>query len=230
MSPTRPATSSLRGPPRKASARRARRDPWPPQGSRPGAEEDGAATDLAPIVGRNVRELRTAKGLSLEGLSRLCGVSRAMLGQMEQGRSAPTINVLWKVATALEVPFSALLGAQDRPGFGVLRARQSKVLTSHDGRFRSRALFPFDEGRRAEFYELRLAPRCLERADPHAPGTMENLVVARGSLELTVDGRTEHLEAGDAAFFEASGPHVYRNGGAVEAVLYLVMTYARSQG
>ena len=71
----------------------------------PPAEE---ATDLAPVVGANLRRLRTKRGLSLERLSQLSGVSRAMLGQIELGQSAPTINVLWKISRALEVTFSAL--------------------------------------------------------------------------------------------------------------------------
>ncbi len=52
-------------------------------------------TDLAPVVGANLRRLRVKRALSLEKLSKLSGVSRAMLGQIELGQSAPTINVLW---------------------------------------------------------------------------------------------------------------------------------------
>src|SRR6185503_14817644 len=79
-----------------------------------GARPDGAppattshptteSTDLAPVVGSNLRRLRTRRGLSLERLAQISGVSRAMLGQIELGQSAPTINVLWKIARALEV-------------------------------------------------------------------------------------------------------------------------------
>ena len=64
--------------------------------------------ELASRVGNNLRRLRTKRGHSLERLAKLSGVSRAMLGQIELGRSVPTIALLWKVARALEVPFSAL--------------------------------------------------------------------------------------------------------------------------
>ena len=192
----------------------------------PAPDEAAPTADLAPVVGRNLRKLRGAQGLSLEKLAQLSGVSRAMLGQMELGQSAPTINVLWKTATALGVPFSALIGAEERSGPTVLRSEQVKVLSSHDGKFRSRALFPFGEPRRVEFYELRLAARSEERADAHAPGTSENLVVTAGAVEIEAGGRTEPLRTGDAIVFDAGAPHVYRNTGSVEAVMYLVMTYA----
>ena len=184
------------------------------------------ATDLAPIVGHNLRALRLKRGLSLEKLSQLSGVSRAMLGQIELGQSAPTINVLWKVARALDVTFSTLIVAREGGATTLLRAKEAKILTSLDGTFKSRALFPWDGPRRTEFYELRLAPKSEERADAHAPGTVEHLIVTQGALALSV-GREEHvLDSGDAIVFEADLPHVYRNTSTKECIMYLVMTYA----
>jgi transcriptional regulator with XRE-family HTH domain len=193
------------------------------------AHADDAA-DLAPVVGTNLRRLRTKRGLSLERLSQLSGVSRAMLGQIELGQSAPTINVLWKIARALEVTFSALISTRTSSGALVLRSEDAKLLTSKDRSFSSRALFPFDEPRRVEFYELRLTPGGVESADAHAPGTSENLVVTAGVVEIDVAGETHRLEAGDSILFEADSPHAYRNGGKGEAVMYLVMTYAEEVG
>ena len=187
-------------------------------------------TDLAPVVGTNLRRLRVKRALSLEKLSKLSGVSRAMLGQIELGQSAPTINVLWKISTALGVPFSGLIGQRQAGGVVVLRGENAKTLTSHDGSFSSRALFPFDEPRRVEFYELRLAPGGVERADAHNPGTTENLVVAKGAVEIEVEGKKEQLSAGDAMVFEADVPHVYRSKADGESVMYLVMTYADTVG
>src|SRR5438105_11258261 len=91
----------------------------------------GGAADLAPIVGTNLRRLRVKRGLSLEKLSKASGVSRAMLGQVELGQSAPTINVLWKISRALGVPFSALIASTGGTGTRVLRAAGAKKLTSH---------------------------------------------------------------------------------------------------
>jgi len=186
--------------------------------------------DLAPVVGTNLRRLRTRRGLSLERLAQVSGVSRAMLGQIELAQSAPTINVLWKIARALGVTFSALISARAESGVLVLRAAEAKVLTSKDRSFSSRALFPFDEPRRVEFYELRLTPGGVEDADAHPPGTGENLVVTQGSVEIDLAGDTHRLEVGDSILFEADAPHAYRNVGRGEAVMYLVMTYADAVG
>lgn len=188
------------------------------------------AEDLAAVVGSNLRRLRNRRGLSLERLSQACGVSRAMLGQIELGRSAPTITVLWKIARALDVTFSALITARPSASSVVLRAADARILASADQRFTSRALFPFDEPRRVEFYELRLAADGVEEADAHPAGTGENLVVVEGTVEIVLDDEVHRLEAGDAILFEADVPHTYRNVGDGDALMYLVMTYADSVG
>src|SRR5690349_9763190 len=151
--------------------------------------------DLGRVLGPNLRRLRIRRGLSLERLARASGVSRAMLGQIELGQSTPTINVVWKIARSLSVPFSALISHMVRPRTALLRAERAKVLTSADGSFVSRALFPHDEARRVEFYELRLRAHGREVAEAHPAGTTENLVVAAGSLSLLVDGDRFSLEA-----------------------------------
>lgn len=224
--PAAPAPTAERRPARgKAAAPRAAASE--PSTGAPTGEE---ATDLAPVVGGNLRRLRTKRGLSLERLSQLSGVSRAMLGQIELGQSAPTINVLWKIARALEVTFSALISSRTQSGALVLRSDEAKLLSSKDRSFTSRALFPYDEPRRVEFYELRLAGGGVEQADAHAPGTSENLVVTAGTVEIDVAGETHRLNPGDSILFEADAPHAYRNPGKTESVMYLVMTYAEEVG
>ena len=185
---------------------------------------------LLPAVGANLRRLRTRRGLSLERLAHKSGVSRAMLSQVELGKSAPTINVLWKVARALGVTFSALLSTNLDTSPVLLRAASAKRLSSVDGSFSSRALFPFDRPRRVEFYELHLKPHGVESADPHPPGTAENIVVNAGAVTITVGNSAHALNQGDALLFAADVPHSYCNRGDDDVLMYLVMTYAETLG
>lgn len=184
------------------------------------------AEDLGPVIGENLRRLRARRNLSLDGLAKLSGVSRAMLNQIELGRSAPTITLVFKIARAFEVPFSTLLSTGERPKTHVTRADQSKVLKSSSGAFSTRALFPLDAERKVEFYELRLVAGGIENADAHPAGTTENLVVVDGELEVEIGGEVRRLGVGDAILFEADSPHAYRNMSAKAALAYLVMTYA----
>jgi transcriptional regulator with XRE-family HTH domain len=192
--------------------------------------QDHNDTAFLPAVGANLRRLRTRRGLSLERLAHKSGVSRAMLSQVELGRSAPTINVLWKVARALGVTFSALLSTNLDTSPVLLRASSAKRLSSLDGSFSSRALFPFDRPRRVEFYELHLKPHALEEADPHPPGTWENIVVNTGTVTIAVGTSAHALNQGDALLFAADVAHSYCNRGDDDALMYLVMTHTETLG
>lgn len=187
--------------------------------------EDGDNLQL--VIAANLKKLRIKNGLSLERLAKVSGVSKSMLGQIEQGKSAPTINLLWKVAKALEVPFSALYANAEEQEVVLLQASNAKILYSKDGSFSSRALFPFnEEQKKVEFYELELKPEGEERAEAHALGTIENLVVAEGEVEVTVQKQRFKLRTKDAVYFKADVPHTYRNtSDSNRAVLYLVMVY-----
>jgi len=213
-------------PARRPAAARPRRSPPAEQPAAP-TEGGEIAGDLTPFVGENLRRIRAERGLSLEKLAGLSGVSRAMLGQVELGQSTPTINVLWKIARALGLPFSALISTGTAPGATVLPAARAWILRSRDGAFTSRALFPMDRPRHVEFYELHLAKGASESADAHPPGTMENLVVTHGAVEIELGAEVRRLDEGDAILFQADVPHVYRNVGTSEATMYLVMTYAQ---
>jgi transcriptional regulator with XRE-family HTH domain len=182
------------------------------------------------MVGANLRRLRSKRGLSLQRLAQQAGVSRAMLSQIELGRSTPTISLLWKISQALDVTFSAFLTNQQGRKPVVMTAQAGKLLTNQAGTFSSRALFPLDGARRSEFYELRLAAGAEENASAHAPGTSENLVVSAGNVEIGVEQTVYRLGPGDAVLFGADVPHFYRNVGAAPAVMYLVVTYAEDVG
>ena len=185
--------------------------------------------ELTRVVGENLRRLRTRRGLSLERLAQASGVSRAMLGQVELGRSMPTIGVLWKIARSLDAPLTAFTSLQGNRDLTVIRADRSKILSSLDGRVQSRALFPHDKDRRVEFYELRIKAGGAEEGMGHQSGTVENLVVTEGILEVMVGQHFMRLAAGDAALFNADTQHRYSNPGERDALAYLVVSYAEGQ-
>lgn len=194
----------------------------------PSQELDGE--HITEVVKENLKIIRHTKGLSLDKLASRCGVSRAMLSQIEQGKSVPTIAVLWKIANGLNVPFSDLLKERRQEGVYVLKYENSKMLYSSSKVFSSRALFPFVGNRKTEFYELHLKPGGIEVADAHQTGTIENIVVVSGKLRLRVGDQVVELEAKDSVYFRADVPHEYINPTDQETLMYLVMDYSEEVG
>src|ERR1043166_10204246 len=73
---------------------------------------DGAPeTDVNRRIADRVRDLRAARGLSLEGLASKSGVSRSMISLIERGESSATAVVLEKLATGLGVMLASLFDA-----------------------------------------------------------------------------------------------------------------------
>jgi transcriptional regulator with XRE-family HTH domain len=182
-------------------------------------------------ISTNLKRLRTRQGHSLERLAKLAGVSRAMLSQIETGKSVPTISLLLKVAEALGVPIANLLVAQASRVTVPLPKSRAKIVSASNGRFTSRALFPMEGTRRAEFYEVRIAGQHREALEPRAAGTKENVIVVEGRVELTVGNEAPIiLPPGDAVLFHADVPHTYRNLDTREAIVHVVLTYVEPIG
>lgn len=148
-----------------------------------------------------------------------------MLAQIESGRSVPSIKVLCKIAKGLRVSVAAFLEHRECEGVTLMPARESKRLVSANGHFVSRALYPYDTSRQVEFYELRINPLGEEYSDGHGPGVQENLVVAQGALEISVNEERFLLSTGDSIVFYADQPHRYRNPVDSEVVAFLVVTH-----
>jgi transcriptional regulator with XRE-family HTH domain len=204
----------------------------PPTASASGEQlaDDSCAMPLPQVdevVGRNLKELRSQRGLSLDQLAATTGISRSVLGQIELGKTTSSVSVVWRIAQAFGVHFSVLLRSTAPHGNTVLRAADAKRLVGPEGRFSSRALYPFGDNPPAEFYELYLAPHSREDAQAHAPGTRENLIVTSGRLELTCGTEKWELGKGDAIVFTADKPHSYVNPTSQECWMYLMMTYSR---
>jgi transcriptional regulator with XRE-family HTH domain len=192
--------------------------------------ESPEGRELARMVGANVARERERRGLDRAAVALRVGLSEEQLALVETGRAVPSLRGVWALATALGVPFGALLALQgagaDTSGFRVQRAGRGRVISSSSGRFRSRALFtPGDPGS-PEVYELTLAPGCVEDAEPHAPDTFEHITVIRGTLVVRAGTSRAELSPGDAILFRADVPHGYENPGDGDVVAQLVMTYA----
>src|SRR5262245_45188366 len=179
----------------------------PPRSARPTVadttgDELGAA-EMNRRVSEALKRYRKARDLSLDQLAVKSGVSRAALSQIEGGRTNPTLSVLWKIAAGLEIAFQDLLEVPEENSAKLLRGNDAVVLRSADGRMQSRLLSPGGSAPGVELYELRLAPKGIQRSESHGKGTTETVIVLKGTLRVTVNGNEYELLTGDSLYFQA---------------------------
>lgn len=182
-------------------------------------------SDRAEITQRlaaRVREERTAKGLSLDALSKLSGVSRSMLSQIERGESSPTVASLWNLTRALNVDFSRLLDEEAAEQAAIrehLRAGQVPVIRDRSAGCDIRILSSPDEVGQTEVYDIDFNAGAALESAPHKTGCTEHLTVISGSVEVLSDGEQAVADAGDTVRYAADVDHAIRAEHAARVIL-----------
>lgn len=171
-------------------------------------------------LAEHLKAARKARGLSLDAVARLSGVSRSMVSQIERGESSPTVATLWNLTQALQVDFAGLLAGQAPGGIEVIRAQAAPVIDARGEGVRIRILSPPESVGRHEVYELVFAPGGMLSSAPHSPGCRELLTVIEGQLTVASGEAETRLETGDTAGYAADRRHSIAAGqGAARAIL-----------
>jgi len=184
-------------------------------------------TNAPPEVGATLQRLRLARGLTLEDLSRIAGVSKSMLSQIEREKANPTIAITWRLANALGVQIGELLSSEARPSpkVRVLEAHETPTLPGQHAGYVLRILGPMELAGKYEWYELTLAPGGELASQAHDPGSSEHLTVLHGTVEVEVGADKHKLRIGATARYAADQGHVLRNPGKTEAKALLVVVH-----
>lgn len=186
-----------------------------------------ATNSAPPEVGATLQRLRLARGLTLEDLSRIAGVSKSMLSQIEREKANPTIAITWRLANALGVQISELLSS-DAPASELIRlmdAHETPTLPGAHAGYALRILGPMDLAGKYEWYELTLAPGGELASQAHDPGTHEHLSVVTGAVEVEVGTEKKKVKHGGTARYPADLNHTIRNHGKTEAKALLVVVH-----
>ncbi|WP_221568198.1 helix-turn-helix domain-containing protein [Alkalihalobacillus sp. TS-13] len=176
------------------------------------------------MIGKKIKMIRTERKLSLDDLSKLTNVSKAMLGQIERGTSSPTVSTLWKIASGLGVSFSSFV-EEEAPTFSKVRIDDVEPLLEDDGRYLVHTLFPTEPNRNFEAYAVTLQPGCSYTSPSHGTGVEEYLFLHEGELNVLIEDSTHSLKAGEAFRFSADFAHTYQNTSLKRCELYLIIHY-----
>lgn len=176
-------------------------------------------SDIHDRLAASLREARKARGLSLDAVAKLSGVSRSMVSQIERAESSPTVATLWNLTQALQVDFAGLLEGRPQGGIEVVRAAAAPVIAGRGEGVRIRILSPPEAVGEHEVYELQFRAGGALVSDPHSPGCREHLTVIEGDLTVQCGEDEQRLGPGDTARYAADRDHAIRATGAARAIL-----------
>ena len=191
---------------------------------------DSARGEVQPIggifLGKEIRDLRKAKRMTLTELSEVCGYSISFLSQLERNVSRPSIKCLHDISLALGVSISWFFGDT---GPALLEERDYIVRGSRRRRLEfdsgiiDELLSPSLSGQ-IELLLCRLAPGASSGEDTYEhPGEEAGLVVS-GTFEVWIGDRHFILKAGDSFSFPSTERHRYRNPSDEETVVVWAIT------
>lgn len=64
-------------------------------------------------IGKKIKRERTLSGINQAELGEKVGISRVSIVNIEKGKQMPPVHVIWKMASALEVPIDRLFPTSD---------------------------------------------------------------------------------------------------------------------
>lgn len=160
-------------------------------------------------ISKNLKQIRKDKGLTLEDVSSISGVSKSMLGEIERGSTNPTVLVLWKIADGLKIPLTRLI-KEEELDFSLVRSQELKII-DEEPEYCIYSIFPYYDLHKSEILKLEIAPQSKLSNSGHINGVDEYIYVIKGSVKLTLDSEEFVLHEGDSMRFKGELPHKFFN-------------------
>ncbi|MFH1760239.1 MAG: helix-turn-helix domain-containing protein [bacterium] len=179
-----------------------------------------------PAMGKNIVQLRKRINLSIDGLAKICGVSKAMISQIEQEKVNPTVATIWKIAKGLGVEFDTLFGTQKNlRHFAVSRSESLQTIKNMDNECEVKILTPPQMVDELEMYWLTFKAQGALISEPHFSFTQEIATVIKGSAEITAAENSIVLHKGDSLRYHADVKHSIREAGNQESEVILAVYF-----
>lgn len=190
-------------------------------------------------LGAEIREVRKARGLTLDTLSGEIGCSVAYLSRIERGTAKISVDLLTKIGTSLSVDPKWFF--PNRPGTGPLE--RSHVVRADTRRPLSGMYTRGVEelGFEDELLSSTLSGGCYlllsrfasgkgqppERTEGYVFEGEQHGIVVTGEIVLTLGGEDIVLKAGDSFSYSSTIPHRFRNNLPTESTMVWAMAPVR---
>ncbi|MGV2108909.1 helix-turn-helix domain-containing protein [Agrobacterium vitis] len=171
---------------------------------------------LTLAIAARLKAIRTARGLTLDQLADLSGVSRAMISRIERAEASPTATLLARLCSALGQSLSIFF-AEPNHGSPLMRRADQPVWRDPETGYLRRAVSAPGTGARVDVVEVELPPGALvqfsaQPASPHPSSRQwQHVWLFEGIIELTVGDTVHRLEPGDCLYMDISEVHAFHN-------------------
>lgn len=160
-------------------------------------------------IGRRLRHVRTAHGLSQRQLAKRAGVTNSTISLIEANQTNPSVGALKRILDGIPIGLSDFFAIEpQRPAQIFYRAQD--LVEIGKGPVSYLQVGDNLSGRALQLLKERYEPGADSGRIPLTHDGEEAAIVISGRLEVTVDDERMVLGPGDAYYFESSRPHRFR--------------------
>lgn len=176
-------------------------------------------------VGKRLRIVREAAGLSQRQLAKRSDVSNATISLIEQNRTSPSVGLLKRVLDGVPMSLAEFFGGEETSKQRVFFAAE-ELIEIGSGGISYRQVGRDLSNRSLQVLHEMYAPGADTGEALLSHQSEESGVVIRGRIEVTVNGQSRVLGPGDAYYFDSRLPHRFRNPGDEECEIVSACTPA----
>ena len=166
-------------------------------------------------LGKMIRQFRREKSLSIKEFSELCGISTALVSQLERGIGNPSLSVLRAIASTLGVALS-------NESLIRRRADQERIHNPNEKGAVYHGLTPGPLKSNVELLMMSLSPDNETNEGFSQHFEEEIAYVAEGEAVILFEDEEFILSQGDTVRILPSRKHKFRNPGAVPVKILFI--------
>lgn len=174
------------------------------------------------LIGERIREIRKEKLITMSDLASRIELSQGMLSQIENGVSGPSLDTLWKLSNALDVPVFYFFKKLQRKPVEITRSEQQKSITMLHPNVHYRILST-NLSKKIEILELSVDPGCFSELESLSHNGEEWGYIIKGKLEVLIEEERHILNAGDTIHFDSKMEHKFYNPNSTVAIGIWIM-------
>ena len=156
----------------------------------------------------SLRRERERAGLSLSELAKRAGIAKSTLSQLESASGNPSVETLWALSVALDVPFARLI-EPGRPKVQIIRKGEGPAVFSERANYVATVLSACPPNARRDLYLLAAEPGGIRESEPHMPGVVEHMVLCSGRARVGLTDDPMEISPGDYIAYPGDLPHIF---------------------
>lgn len=177
-------------------------------------------------LGKNIRSLRKAKGITLIEMGKKTGIAQATLSRIETGTMIGTVESHMLIAEVLGLSISELYEGLDRRIGEVTHWRRdsSGKLTHHTRDVQIELLTQESSRKKIAPYRMKFQAGGKTETQQEERGVEKFLLALKGDLKVVLAGQDYFLRENETLYFDASLPHCVINENSSPAEVFVAVS------